>query len=310
MLGHLKCISRTDRTHPVPGRWPVRSGGVPTNRRKRGLTPGIILLVIAAAVVTYLVIQRAKPILTGSGCQAGTGGTAISLDTEQARIAATIAGVAYQRSMPPRAVVVAYAAAMQESKLHNLAYGDRDSVGVFQQRPSEGWGPASKLKNPVYATTRFFQALDAVPDYRHKPVYRAAQAVQHSADGYAYLQYQQEATSLATAFTGHSAHAVWCWSAGPGPAKANVMAARRALAASFGPVGAHRLATHGDAPTLLVRAPQPTLGWAVAAWLVTHAARYGIHDVHYGRFGWRASAGDRGWTRDKSAAHPGEVRAS
>jgi hypothetical protein len=67
--------------------------------------------------------------------------------------------------MPPRAVVVAYAAALQESHLHNLSYGDRDSVGVFQQRPSEGWGPARKLKDPVYASTRFFQALTSVPKY-------------------------------------------------------------------------------------------------------------------------------------------------
>ena len=55
--------------------------------------------------------------------------------------------------------MVAYAAALQESHLHNLSYGDRDSVGVFQQRPSEGWGSATQLKDPVYATTRFFPAL-------------------------------------------------------------------------------------------------------------------------------------------------------
>ena len=108
--------------------------------RRGVLTPGILLLVIALAVVGYLVLRQGKPLLTGSGCQAGRGAAAVSLDPEQAAIAATIAGVAHQRSMPPHAVMVAYAAALQESKLHNLSYGDRDSVGVFQQRPSEGWG--------------------------------------------------------------------------------------------------------------------------------------------------------------------------
>ena len=85
-------------------------------------------------------------------------------------------------------------------------------------RPRAGGRPR-KLKDPVYATGRFFQALATVPDYLHTPVYRAAQAVQRSADGYAYIQYQPEATALAADFTGHSAHAVWCWSAAaqPGP---------------------------------------------------------------------------------------------
>jgi hypothetical protein len=142
------------------------------------------------------------------------GHTAVALDPQQAQIAATIAGVAYNRGMPSRAVTVAYAAAMQETHLHNLDYGDRDSVGVFQQRPSEGWGPASKLIDPVYASTKFFRALAQVPDYRQMPVYKAAQAVQHSADGSAYQQYQTLASQLTSAFTGAAPRGVWCWPAG------------------------------------------------------------------------------------------------
>ena len=277
---------------------------------RRGLTPAIVLVVIAVAVITYLVVNQGKPLLSGSWCQAGKGKAAVSLDPEQAAIAATIAGVAHQRSMPSHAVMVAYAAALQESKLHNLSYGDRDSVGVFQQRPSEGWGPARKLKDPVYATTRFFQALAIVPDYLHKPVFRAAQAVQRSADGYAYIQYQPEAAALATDFTGHSAHAVWCWSAGPSPAKANLTAARQGLAHAFGPISSHRAATPGDDPAMLVRAPRRALGWAVAAWLVTHASSYGIHDVRYAGFRWQEASGSSGWTRDKGQTSPDVVRAS
>ena len=271
---------------------------------------GIMLVVLALSAGVYVVSRQGRPLLTGSGCQAGTGLTSVSLDPEQAAVAATIAAVAHQRAMPRHAVVVAYAAALQESHLHNLSYGDRDSVGVFQQRPSEGWGPARKLKDPVYASTRFFQALAGVPDYIHKPVYRAAQAVQHSADGYAYIQYQPEAAVLAADFTGHSAHAVWCWSAGSAPARADLAAARRALAHAFGPMRSRRAATPGDAPSMLVRVPRPAVGWAVAAWLVTHAARYGIHDVRYGGFQWRQSAGGSGWTLDKAQEHPDLVRAS
>ncbi len=283
---------------------------VPAKSRRGVLTPGILLLVLALGVVGYFVLRQGKPLLTGSGCQAGRGAAAVSLDPEQAAIAATIAGVAHQRSMPSHAVMVAYAAALQESKLHNLSYGDRDSVGVFQQRPSEGWGPARKLKDPVYATTRFFQALSTVPDYLHKPVFRAAQAVQRSADGYAYIQYQPEAAALAADFTGHSAHAVWCWSAGPSPAKADLPAARRGLTHAFGFISSHRAATPGDDPAMLVRVPRPAVGWAVAAWLVTHASSYGIHDVRYAGFQWQEASGSSGWTRDKGQTRPDVVRAS
>jgi hypothetical protein len=284
---------------------------VPSKAASRGLGPAALLLVIIlAAVAVYLAIQRGTTVLNPAGCQAGSGQSAISLDPEQAAIAATIAGVAHRQAMPRRAVVVAYAAAMQESKLQDLSYGDRDSVGVFQQRPSEGWGPARKLLNPVYASTRFFQALATVPGYQRQPVYRAAQAVQHSADGYAYMQYQQEAMLLAADFTGRSAHAVWCWLDGADPPRANLAGARRALTAAFGPVGSQQVTAPRDAPSLLVPAARPELGWTVAAWLVTHAASYGIHQVSYAGLRWRAVAGGRGWTRDPRPAAPGAVLAS
>ena len=121
--------------------------------------------------------------------------------------------------------------------MHNLDYGDLDSVGVFQQRPSEGWGTASQLEDPVYATTKFFGALTQVRGYLQMPVDQAAQAVQHSADGSAYAQYDLMATSLTSAFTGQWPRAVWCWP-GPGPQpQPNLAAAGPALAAAFGPGG-------------------------------------------------------------------------
>jgi hypothetical protein len=284
---------------------------VPTKAAKRRLGPGALLLVIVlAAAAAYIAVQHGTSPLNPTGCQAGSGQSAISLDPEQAAIAATIAGVAHHQAMPRRAVVVAYAAAMQESKLQNLSYGDLDSVGVFQQRPSEGWGPARKLLDPVYASTKFFQALASVPGYQHKPVYRAAQAVQRSADGSAYIQYQQEATLLASDFTGHDAHAVWCWPAGTDPPRANLAGARRALTAAFGPVGSQQVAAPRDAPSLGVPAPQPALGWTIAAWLVTHAAPYGIHQVRYAGLRWRTASGGSGWTRDPHPAAPGAVLAS
>jgi hypothetical protein len=284
---------------------------VPRQHRRRRLGTSITVLLLAAfAVLTYLIVSRVKPLLTGSGCQAVAGQYTMPLDTEQAGIAATIAGVAQQRGLSSRAVSVAYAAALQESKLHNLNYGDRDSVGVFQQRPSEGWGPARKLEDPVYATTRFFQVLSTVPHYQRIPVYKAAQAVQHSADGAAYIQYQGQAGRLASVFTGHDAHAVWCWSPSAPAGKARLGAVDGALARAFGRVGGHQADPPAVAPALLLRAPDPAMGWAIASWLVTHAAQYRLHEVRYAGYQWQAGAGSKGWTRDPGPALAGRVRAS
>jgi hypothetical protein len=275
---------------------------VPTKRRRRYLVPVFLVAVLGLAAGVYVLVRGQVPVILGeTGCTAGAGRAAVALDPEQAEIAATIAGVAHRRDMPSRAVTVAYAAAMQETHLHNLDFGDRDSVGIFQQRPSEGWGPASKLINPVYASTKFFQALARVRGYRRLPVYKAAQAVQRSADGYAYAQYQPMAAKLTAAFTGSAPKAVWCWPPGGITGTAQFTAARRALVQTFGRLPAHDSASAGDAASLLVRAPDADIGWAVAAWLVTHAGQYRLSGVSFAGFRWSASAGG-GWTKDKAAA--------
>ena len=271
------------------------------------LTLVLLLAVVALGAGVYVAFRHVPTILGETGCTAGSGRGAVALDSQQAQIAATIAGVALHRGMPSRALTVAYATAMQETHLHDPAYGDLDSVGVFQQRPSEGWGPASKLIDPVYASTRFFRALAQVPGYTQMPVYKAAQAVQHSADGYAYEQYQGLAAHLTTAFTG-APRAVWCWPAGH-HGKAQLTPARRAIVKAFGPLPASRSASTGDAPSLLFHAPQSGLGWAVAAWLVTHAGKYRLHDVRYAGFRWPAPAGHTGWVKD-AGAPAGSVSAS
>src|SRR5450756_98839 len=109
---------------------------------------------------------------------------------------ATIAGVAARNHLPGKALTIAYATALPESKLENLNYGDRDSIGVFQQRPSQGWGTRTQLEDPAFAAGAFFGALVKVPDYLSLPVYQAAQDVQRSADGSAYEQYAQTGSAL------------------------------------------------------------------------------------------------------------------
>jgi hypothetical protein len=259
-------------------------------------------VVVAGALALYAGYQRVAPLIE-SGCDAGSGSQVVSLSTGQAGIAATIAGVAQRDALPAQAVTVAYAAAMQESKLQDLPYGDRDSVGVFQQRPSQGWGTPSELEDPVYASSKFFSALSSIPGYQQMPVYQAAQAVQRSADGYAYQQYQQMAAQMAPAFTGQDAHAVWCWYPQKITGTAHLGAVAAVLSRTFGP---RSTLVTADA-RMSLRVGNSGEGWAVAAWLVSHAQQYSVGSVDYAGYAWSASDGERGWVRSVSGTTPGSV---
>lgn len=279
----------------------VRSDSVPSRRAKRLRTAIIAVPVaLALAVAGYVVLHRAKPYLIGPGCQARVSGQSISLDPEQAAIAGTIAGVAYRHRVPEGAVAIAYATAMQESHLHNVNYGDRDSVGVFQQRPSEGWGTAQQLEDPVYATTKFFDALVHIPGYLRIPVHTAAQEVQHSADGTAYEQYEQFASLLARAFTGQAPRAVWCWYTTSSKGTANLPKAEQELTRTFGRLEVNHPQTDpgGEVTrTMSMRAADLGAGWSMAAWAVAHAETYGIRAVRFAGYQWQAAHGTGGWQR-------------
>jgi hypothetical protein len=256
------------------------------------VTRATMVLAVLLTVGGYIALRHSVPVLEPASCDVAGAGQPVSLQVGQAGIAATIAGVAQHRALPTYAVTVALATALQESKLTNLRSGDLDSVGVFQQRPSEGWGPAQDLEDPVYATGKFFAALSRVPGYQVMPVDRAAQAVQHSADGTAYAQYSGVAGRLSAAFTGQRPHAVWCWYPGPA-ARPRLTVASRALAHAFGPLQMHAASD----PVVSVRVPPGADGWAVAAWLVSHAGAYGIRDISYGGYQWAASHATSGWTK-------------
>ena len=195
-----------------------------------------VAALVALGAVGYVAFRHVQPLLAGSGCEVRAHGQVYKLNASQAGIAATIAGVASHEALPNRAVTIAYAAALQESKLQDLRYGDRDSVGVFQQRPSEGWGPARALMDPVYASTKFFDALVGVHGYLKLPVYKAAQAVQRSADGTAYVQYTPTAAGLSRGFSGNVPRSVWCWYTAQPKQKARLAAASRQLTHAFGPL--------------------------------------------------------------------------
>jgi hypothetical protein len=292
----------------------VPSDGVPAPRpssaRRRALPVIGSALVLVLAAIGYLAFGRARPSPAPSappptpGCQVGAGGAAIPLEVSQAGIAAIIAGVAVRHQLPRQAVTIALATALQESQLQNLDYGDRDSVGVFQQRPSQGWGTTAEIENPVYATTRFYAALVQVSGYTQMPVDQAAQDVQHSADGGAYEQWAEVASVLAGYFTGATPAGVSCWYTPGGPP--DLTGALKQLTQTFGPEGKDavlaRMATDRSGkkkkdPVVAVVHVRRDAAWAVASWLVAYAQQYGISQIRYAGYVWNAADGSMGWQR-------------
>ena len=121
----------------------------------------------------------------------------MSLTAEQVASASTIAAVGRDRGLPERAVVIALATAQQESRLRNLDYGDRDSLGLFQQRPSQGWGTEAQVQDPVYSAGIFYDRLVQVPGWETGRLTEVAQTVQRSGFPEAYQQHEAMAVELA-----------------------------------------------------------------------------------------------------------------
>jgi hypothetical protein len=111
----------------------------------------------------------------GEGCTAKVGKRSAALSLEQARNASTIVAAAVRRDLPARAATIALATAMQESKLRNLDYGDRDSLGLFQQRPSQGWGTRAQVLDPSHAANAFYDALTKIDNYQRLNINDVAQ---------------------------------------------------------------------------------------------------------------------------------------
>jgi hypothetical protein len=219
-------------------------------------------------------------------CTTRVHGLTVVLTAEQARNASLISAISVRRGMPAHAATIALAAALQESKLYNLRAGDRDSLGLFQQRRSQGWGTRQQILDPVYATNAFYDALERVPGYDTLPVTVAAQRVQRSGYPSAYAAYERDARALASALTGYSPAAFSCHldarQGSPPPASRRAFALRRALAPAFGSTRVSVAAgSHLD-----VAAASTARGWALASYVVSHAADLGVSRVSYSGRSW------------------------
>lgn len=260
---------------------------MPTTTRRR---PIAALALAAATAVTAVagarwVVQETAP----ARCVFVAADREHAVTPEQAANAATIAAVSVQRGLPPRAATVALATAIQESKLRNLRYGDADSQGLFQQRPSQGWGSVEQVTDPVYASNAFYAALERVPGWQEGVVTEVAQEVQRSAFPDAYADHEWEGRVLASVLTGQEGAAtrMGCRLDDPtGPGSAQAVADKLA-----GQLGVEGSVDEGDA-TLTLRLGDEARAWAAGAWAVAHAEAEEVVSVTVDGRRWERGARD------------------
>lgn len=251
---------------------------------------------------------------TGAYCMAKQtdGVMSYALTTEQSRNAALITAIGVTRGLPDHAATVALATAMQESKLTNLEYGDRDSLGLFQQRPSQGWGTVEQIMDETYATNAFYDGLVKVADWQTVPVEQAAQAVQRSGYPDAYAQWDGLARAWAQSLTGEVAAGVGCrlpdadtsdpegFIAGLRNAYPSVAGAQSGTEDGGAPDGN---TTDGDTDAVSVTLTMPDglsgdnlrrTVWQTATWAVVNARHYGAVSITANGMTWTRAGTD--WT--------------
>jgi hypothetical protein len=237
--------------------------------------------------------QQLPPPPFRAGCVVESDGR-VRLDVDQMANAATITATGVRLGMPEHATVVALATALQESKLRNLphlgANNDHDSIGLFQQRPSQGWGTEEQIRDPRYAAERFYLALREVEGWDEMRVTDAAQRVQRSAFPEAYQKWAADAAVLADALHGRASGAVTCRF--PPEPSARGAAAAEAVTDQLGlDWGEAPVVAGPDHTGMSLAAERPSVGWRYAHWLVAHASGLGVVRVHFAGMEWTAESG-------------------
>lgn len=289
---------------------------------RRGVALGITGLLVITGGYFAARSGLGTPLPDTESCTASVNDYTVAMSTEQAENASLMAAVAERRGLPARAVSIAIAVAYQESKLVNINYGDRDSVGLFQQRPSQGWGTANHIMNPYYAINAFYDALVKVDGYQDMEITKAAQAVQRSAFPDAYADHEKDGRTIASAMSGNSEAAFSCVvsrhdeadeQAGADGLTPRAEAVREDMAKAFGdlalggfePGGVTNGHTTGSAHYegraidvfyRPVNADNSRRGWVLAHYLVANADRLHIDHVIFGDLVWTAgSLSEDGW---------------
>ncbi len=258
----------------------------------------VFFVVLAVVVGVGVAMWRGSgPLPDPEGCTARLAGREVTLTTDQAENATLITAIGVSRGLPARAVSIALATAYQESKIRNLPHGDRDSLGLFQQRPSQGWGTSRQVRDPFHATNAFYDALEKIPDYKSLRITEAAQKVQRSGYPEAYEDHAPDARTLASVLTGYSPGGLFTCvvhqPSSPGGA-ARIM---RQLDRAYGGLDIARTGSRQDlAVTVAAGQDGERLGWSVAQFAVAHGNRWRQETVSYGGKTWRTGrSSEDGW---------------
>jgi hypothetical protein len=248
----------------------------------------VVAVVAGAGIGIRMLLTAAQKATRPDGCTFGADAT---LDLGQSSIASTMVSVVIKRELPERAAVLVLGAALQESKLRNIpsGQGDRDSVGVLQQRPSQGWGTAAELSDVHYATGKFLDALVKLPNWQTGDFADTIQRVQISAEGDAYAKHALRAQTVSDALMGKTPAAVSCSFSAPSTvAEASVVADRlsKDLPVATPSVQDRSISVAGA-------------GWPTVGWLVTHADQYGIGAVRFSGQEWTRA---KGWQARSDAS--------
>ena len=291
---------------------------VATARRRRVVVLVAVVAVVGASAVWFSRDDDAPVVV--ERCTASGAGESTSMSPEQAANSATIVGLAVRRGLPARAATIAIATAIQESGLRNLDHGDRDSLGLFQQRPSQGWGTPEQVQDPIYATNAFYDGLVKVDGYRDLPVTEAAQAVQRSGFPLAYGDHEQQGRLVASALTGYTPGGFTCrlhpaaaeaGEAGddetPVPRAAAVRDALAAQVTAVAPRIVPGTTGHGLEYDLGGGDDAVRTAWAVAGWAVASAGRYGVSEVSVDGSRWTRTSGGA-WRTTATGVPPGSVQ--
>lgn len=253
-----------------------------SRRRRLRLTLTTLVLVLALFWGGRSLWNLLRPMLIPPGCEVShASGGPFGYPVEKFANAATIAAVSVQRDLPTRAATIATATALQESKLRNLTHGDLDSIGLFQQRPSQGWGSEQQILDPVYASEKFYDHLVKVRDWQTRPLTQVAQAVQRSGYPDAYAKHEAQAQVLSAAFTGDRPAAAACRLEEP----SSTWSSDRIREQLVRETGLSARDTRGG---LELRAPDARSAWMAGSWVLAHAQEHGTRAV---------TVGDKTWTR-------------
>jgi hypothetical protein len=243
----------------------------------------VFVLLIAAGVGAFWWLRSRNltaPVPGQQRCVATANNKMAVVDLEQAHFASIIAGVSVRRGLSPRAASIALATAYQETGIRNLTYGDRDSVGLFQQRPSQGWGTKQQLMDPSYAAGRFYDALVKIRNWETEDINNVAQKVQRSGYPEAYNDHEADARVLASALTGQSPAGFSCLDRTG--AAGDVKELRRSLQRTFG-----NLDDSADGSVITIRARGDRRAWAYAHYAVANASLYGVTTVKIESQSWQ-----------------------